>query len=340
MKKTLLFILSLVVGITLFIGVLQYIGWDEVRKSFSTFSWSVIGAVIALGLLQMAVLIYRWQLILEAQGDRVPYRKLLAPKFVGYTISFLTPGLYVGGEPVRAYLLKKTTKVRLSHGMASIMVDKILDFTYPLPFLVAALIYAIFEYNISWGAVSIFVLALIVLIGLLILFYIQTYRGKGFFSMLIRIFHLDKLKVIRKYLDKFLYFEKLIITFFNKKPKLFIEGLLLSLLGGVLVFVQFYVILYALGITAGLWQILVMMVFMILAFLVPIPASLGSLETGQAIVFSALKYTPSLGIAFSLVLRVVELVKVGIGLMFLSNIGLRFLKDITNNNHDESNITQ
>lgn len=338
MKKTILFILSLVIGLALFIGVVAYIGVDEIVGAFKSFTWSIIAVVVGLSFLQISITIYRWKLILEAQGDYIPFRKLIAPKMIGYTISFLTPGLYVGGEPVRAYVLKKDTGVRYSRGFASIIVDKILDFTYPLPFLMAAFIYAIFAYDMPWGVVSAFVLVLFAFIIVLILFYIQTYRGKGFFSSLLRFFQLHRIKKIRRIIEKMLYFEKLIITFFNHRQALFAKGLLLSLLGGTVIFAQFFIVLYALGITVSILEILVMMVFMILSFLVPIPASLGSFETGQVIVFSALKYSASIGVAFTLILRVAEVFKVGLGLIFLSNLGLKFLKDIPkgnglNNNH-------
>ncbi|MBU0598436.1 flippase-like domain-containing protein [Patescibacteria group bacterium] len=337
MKKILLFILSVVVGAALFIGVIYHIGYDEIKNAFASFSWPVIFIIVGLSLFQMIVIIYRWQLVLRAQGDDIKFRKLLAPKFVGYAVSFLTPGLYVGGEPVRAYLLKKQAGVRLSHGMASIIVDKILDFTYPIPFLIAAMVYAVLKYEIPWEAVGVLAAVLLGLITALVLFFVQTYRGKGFFSALLHIFHLDRVGKIKPWLERFIYFESLIITFFNRRYKLFIKGLLLSFLGGLIIVAQFYIILNALDIPAGLWQMLVMMVFMILSFLLPIPGSLGSFETSQALVFNALKYPASVGVAFTLVFRVAEFVKVGIGLVFLSNVGLKFLREIPkNNNHEPS----
>ena len=337
MKKTFLFVLSIVSGIVLFIGVLAYIGMDEILGAFHSFSWGIIAVIIGLGFLQMAIVLYRWKLVLEAQGDIVPYKKLWSPKLVGFTVSFLTPGLYVGGEPIRAYLLKKESGIRYSHGFASIIVDKILDFTYPLPFLIGALIYAMFKYDISWEAISVFVLVLIGLIVLLGLFYVQTYRGKGFFSSVIRFLHLERFKKFEKMIEKMLYFEKLIIIFFNHRQALFIKGLLLSLLGGILVFIQFIIILNALGISANIIEVLVMMVFMILSFLIPVPASLGSFEAGQAIVFSALQYPASMGVAFVLIFRMAEFSKVGVGLIFMSKIGLKFLRNIPKNGNNHNN---
>jgi len=337
MKKTLFFILSILLGVTLFIGVIFYIGLEDLIEAFSSFSWEIIAVVVALGFLQLAIIIYRWKLVLGAQGDKIKFKALWAPKLVGYAVSYLTPGLYIGGEPVRAYVLKKQTKTRFSHGVASIVVDKILDFTYPLPFLIGALIYAMFKYDISWEAISVFILVLFTLISFLGLFYIQTYRGKGFFSAIISILRLERIKLIKKYLEKIIYFEQLIIIFFNKRPTLFIKGLLLSLLGGIVIFVQFSIILHSLGITPDIVQILVMMVFMILSFLIPIPASLGSFEASQVIVFTALGHPVYIGVAFTLIFRIAELAKLGVGLIFLSNIGLKFLRNLPRNGNNHNN---
>ena len=324
-------------GIALFIAVLNHIGVEDLVKAFNSFSWGVIAVVVGLTFVQIFIVIYRWKLILESQGDKIPFKKLLAPKFVGFAISFLTPGLYVGGEPVRAYLLKKNTGIRLSKGFSSIIVDKILDFTYPLPFLIWALVYAMFKYDISWEAIGVFIFVLMFLIFLLVVFYVQTYRGKGFFSSIAKWFKLDRFKKLDKYIEKGKYFEDLVITFFNNKQRLFVKGLLLSFLGGLIVFIQFIVILNALGISANIVEILMIMVFMILAFLVPVPASLGSFEASQVIVFSALGHPASIGVAFTLIVRIAELGKLAVGLSFLSNVGLKFLrnipKDENNNNH-------
>jgi len=331
MKKVLLSILSLIVGVILFIGVLRYIGVDAFKAAFYSFSWWTIGIVAALGYLQTFIAIYRWKLILRAQGNEVSIKQLVAPKFAGQTVSYMTPGPNVGGEPVSAYFLKRNTGIGYSKGFASIMVDKILDFTYPLPFLIGALVYAFFKYDISWATIGIFVLTLLVLIFLLGMFYIQTYRGIGFFSSLIRILHLHRFGKMQKLVDKMLHFENLIIRFFNHQKDLFVKGLFLSLIGGMIILLQFVIVLEALGIGGSVIQILMMMVFMILSNFMPIPAGIGSLEAGQAIVFSALGYSASIGVAFSLILRAAEVFKLGLGITFLSHVGIKVLRELPKN---------
>ena len=337
MKKAVLFILSIVLGIALFIAVLNYIGIEDIIGSFESFSWPIIAVVVGLTFVQIFIVMLRWKMVLDSQGDKVPLRKLISPKFVGFTVSFLTPGLFVGGEPIRAYLLNKNTGIRLSKSFSSIIVDKILDFTYPLPFLIWALIYAMWKYDINWEAVGVFVLALVFLIFLLLVFYIQTFRGRGFFSSLARWFRLDHFAWSRKMIEKGKYFEKLIILFFNEKPAFVAKGLFLSFLVGLVIFIQFMVILNALGIEASTIDILIMMVFMILAFLVPVPASIGSFEASQALVFTALGHPASAGVAFTFIIRMAELGKLAVGLSYLSNIGLKFVRSIPGQNglHDE-----
>ncbi|PIT87190.1 MAG: hypothetical protein COU31_04230 [Candidatus Magasanikbacteria bacterium CG10_big_fil_rev_8_21_14_0_10_40_10] len=339
MKKVILFFLSLIVGVALFIAVFRYIGVEAFKEAFKSFSWWTIGVVAVLAYAQTFVGIYRWKLILRAQGDNVTIKQLVAPKFAGLTVSYLTPGPNVGGEPVSAYFLKRNAGIGYSKGFASILVDKILDFTYPIPFLIAAMVYAFFKYDISWQAIGVFVFTLLVLIVLLAVFYVQTYRGIGFFSSVIRVLRLHRFKRMQKMIDKMLHFEELIIKFFNHQKELFAKGLILSLIGGIIVLLQFVIVLISLGIEANIVQILMMMVFMILSSFMPIPAGLGSYEAGQVIVFSALGYTASIGVAFALILRAVEVFKLGLGLFFLSHVGIRVLQELPANGNGKKSTS-
>ncbi|MFH1235363.1 MAG: lysylphosphatidylglycerol synthase transmembrane domain-containing protein [Parcubacteria group bacterium] len=337
MKKTLLFILSLLVGVALFIGVLYRIGIHEILDTLRSFSWATLALVVAVGFLQLTVVLYRWQMILRTQGDHVPLKKLFAPKLIGYAVSFITPGPYVGGEPVQAYVLKKETGVRFTHGLAAIIVDKLLDFTYPLPFLIGALVYVMTKFDVSSEVFTLFALVLFALIVVLALFYIMTYQGKGFISVLLIAFRVNKAPFIKKYFDKLLYFEKLIIQFFQHRGGVFVKGLLLSLLSGALVFIQLFLLLYGMGIMADPWHIFIIMVFMILAFIMPIPGALGTMEAGQALVFNALSYSASAGVVFAFIFRIIELTKVGLGLIFLSSVGLQFLRNLNDLSNGQTN---
>jgi len=340
MKKTVFSILSFIVGAVLFVVVLRYIGLDSFKKAFESFSWWTIAIVGLLGYLQTFVAMYRWKIILRAQGDSVSIKQLIAPKFVGLTVSYLTPGPNVGGEPVQAFFLKRNTGIGYSKGFASIMVDKILDFTYPLPFLIGALVYAFFRYDISWKAISVFVFTLIVLVALLGLFYIQTYRGKGFFSSIIRFLRLHRFKRMERLIEKMLHFEQLIIKFFNHQKDLFAKGLFLSLVGGMIVLLQFVIVLISLGIDGNVVEVLMMMVFMILSSFLPIPAGLGSFEAGQVLIFSALGHPASIGLAFTLIIRSAELMKLAIGFFFISHIGLRALQNLPTNANEKDIVAR
>lgn len=283
----------------------------------------------------MAFIIDRWKIILESQGDTISFRRLIGPKFIGNAISYLAPGPNVGGEPVRAYLLKRDYGIKLSHGLASITIDKVMDFTYPVPFLVGAMLYASVRYEFPLGVISVFLLILFLLLILLAVFYIQTYREKGFFSTFIRLLRLHRMSRFEKLIEKLYHFEQLIIVFFKEHRMVFLKGLGLSLLSGMVTLLQFYLILISLGVDPKLHEVLLMLVFMILAFFIPIPAGLGSFEVSQSVIFAAFGHPASTGIAFTLILRVAEIFKVGIGLMYMSHIGLKYIRRLSENNSDD-----
>ncbi|RPJ51171.1 MAG: hypothetical protein EHM21_03310, partial [Chloroflexi bacterium] len=79
---------------------------------------------------------------------------------------------------------------------------------------------------------------------------------------------------------------------------------------------EFWLSLYFLGISASLAQAVTALTAARLAFLVPVPAGLGSLETGQALAAGLLGWNPAVGIALSLLIRArdVFFALIGLGL--------------------------
>jgi uncharacterized protein (TIRG00374 family) len=68
----------------------------------------------------------RWYLLVSSTGTHVPLSKTFPFYLIALAFNNLTPGK-VGGEPVRAYLLKKEANVPVGHGVASIFAEKIMD---------------------------------------------------------------------------------------------------------------------------------------------------------------------------------------------------------------------
>jgi uncharacterized membrane protein YbhN (UPF0104 family) len=103
------------------------------------------------------------------------------------------------------------------------------------------------------------------------------------------------------------------------------QGILVTILNLLFDILRFWFIIFFLK--KGLVNLLFIFpifAFVNLAYLLPIPTALGSLEALQAISFEALTLGADIGTAFSLILRGADLSLVLIGLIFLFFFWLRF----------------
>src|SRR4030042_3462349 len=135
MKKLLLFLVSLLIGLGLFIWVLKFVGWQGIKSSFLIFtSWKGL-VIFGLTLLMMLTGSRKWKEILKGEGINVPFLDLFKVYLAGFSVMFLAPVMFLGGEIFRGYVLKEKNSVPWSKGIASVIIDRILDWTVNLVFI-------------------------------------------------------------------------------------------------------------------------------------------------------------------------------------------------------------
>ena len=342
MKRIALFFISIFVGIILFIGVIWKVGVKEVYATIAKFTLVELIVILFFALAQFLVQIWRWQLILKTRGHKISFKKLFIAKLVGFSVSYVTPTVFLGGEPVRAYVLNKETNTKFSEGLASIVIDKILDFSYTIPFIIFGVVYVLIKFTLPLKIIFGLIFALLIVTTFMFLFYVRTYTKKRSFIALVNLLQLHRIKFIERIKGKIIKFEDIIIHFFREHKKIFWYGMVLSLLGGAFAVTQFWLILIFLGVKINLLQMIVIAAIINLIFLLPIPAALGSQETTQALLFSLFAFGAHFGVVFTLISRFVDLLKVGFGIGFLSHFGIKLSQSIaaksvktTNNENKE-----
>jgi hypothetical protein len=292
---------------------------------FSIGKWFII---IALYTFQFFLTQYRWRMILKSQGYDVSISKLSGSKLVGFTVDYLSPTPNVGGEAIRAYVLKRDAGVPFSQGLASVIIDKVMDFSYALPFVIFGIFYVLFSFTLSMQVrLGLLAISLVFLL-LLGLFFYRIFRNKDFFGGILRFFRLHKLAFIAKVMDKIASFEQNIISFFRHNKKVFYKGLVMSFIGGASVIFALWLIMYFLQIQASLFNVIIISVLTVLTFVVPIPGSFGTTETGVVLIFVAMGFKAEEGVAYTLIFRSVDLIKIAFGLLFLSHLGLKISQTI------------
>ncbi|MGZ8386351.1 MAG: flippase-like domain-containing protein, partial [Nitrospira sp.] len=74
-------------------------------------------------LLMYVIEAYGWKLVLGAFAQVIPFWRLLTIRTAGEVVNMTTPTAYMGGEPLKAYLLKQYN-VPMAEGAASVVIAK------------------------------------------------------------------------------------------------------------------------------------------------------------------------------------------------------------------------
>ena len=209
------------------------------------------------------------------------------------------------------------------------LIDKTLDLSFAIIFFICGIILLLIDYAIPNNMRIILVLVSLLLLWAVWSFYSRLLKGKHVFIQLFRFLRLHKLKFLAKYQGLLLRFEKPIIDFYRNKNKAFFLACLFSLLNLVFSVIEFKIVLLMLGVKASLGVVFMTFSVTGIAFMVPLPMALGSLEAFQASLFSVLKTVPAAaGIGVAMITRSRDLIWFFVALVLSFYVGS--LKTIIN----------
>jgi glycosyltransferase 2 family protein len=234
---------------------------------------------------------------------------------VGEAYNIITPLGTLGGEPVKAHLLKEHCDISIKQSLASIIIAKTTFLTALIIFCIPA-IYLIFDSakipedfkTISFLGMTGFSL----LIFLFFIFQVTGTLGKVC-SWLTKKAKNNRLET---FLIKLVHLDKLFSVYYEQYPKRVFISIFFAVLGWTLGLAEVYLIFYFLGFFPSFIDIWIIdaMAQLIRAGSFFIPLSIGAQEGGMVLIFSALGYPGSLGLATSLIVRVKQLTWVALGL--------------------------
>ncbi len=180
MKKILLFLLSLLIGIGLFIWIGKITGWQEIKQSFLLFTGWQGFVILGLTLLMMLIGTWKWKEILKGENIAISFRELFKPYLLGFSIMFLAPILLWGGEVLRSYILRKNNSISWSKGMASVIIERILEWTANLIIIFFGLLFFLLMIGLPpIKLLIIFGSIFFVFSGLIIYFYFKTFKEES-----------------------------------------------------------------------------------------------------------------------------------------------------------------
>jgi len=333
MKKEGLFVLfSILLGAVIFIAVAFSVDLSKVLQTLQLISISDFAVLFGLYAVIFLISLARWGMTLSAFGYNISFKKLLSFRLSEWACSYITPFSRLGGEPVMAYLFKKESKIKYRRGISVIILNKVFDFASALVLVLIGLILLIANYwDFITGKMLIFIIAAIfILVILVYLFYVKTIKKEGFFTMMLKPFR--KIIPHKSLHENIKIVEHELAEFFRKNTKRVIALGIISLIFQLLVLVEYKLIGLFLGVNLSIVHILVINIFLVLSFMIPIPGSLGGMEGMLAFVFGLLGFGASKGFAFSLTLRLLEVIVMLIGLVVTYYYGIKSFKKVIDEN--------
>jgi len=329
-KKTL--ILSAIIGFIVFVSVLFFSNIKDVSKVLFSLSLPHFLIVLAIFLSEVLLITCRWGIILKSQGYHIPLNKLFPAKTSCYAISYLTPFSRLGGEPIRAYILKKKAGVPFLKGFETTIEDKMIEFTSTMVFVICGVLILFLNYTLSKDVIITLLAFITLFVFLLSFFYIQIMQEKEVFSLLIRLFQIHKIKAFPEIHKHAKQLEKNISVFFLNHKKTIIKALFISTISNIILLLNSMLLMHFIGYKLTFAGALIFFSLTAFASTFPIPGALGAFESFSALAFSLLGFTAGTGVAFSLLIRLTELSAVTIGVFFVYSYSFKLLFSFIFNN--------
>ena len=276
--------------------------------------WAVL-MLIVVNIAILALFSGRWWLILRAQGYRLPYLSLVGYRLAAFGLAYSTPGPQFGGEPLQAYLLHRWLRVPGAEAAASVILDKVLELLANFTFLLLGV-----GTILAMGLLppQLQTQALLLPLGLLALpggYLLALWRGwlplSGIAKWAAGRFSRDRFEQIAELIFSS---ETQVVRFFSASPGTILQAFFLSIFIWAALVFEFGLALHFLGIRMSLPQVITALTAARIAFLLPVPAGLGTLEAGQVLAMQALGFNPALGVSLSLLIRARDVVLGGFGL--------------------------
>ncbi len=324
MNKFIFFSASLLVGFLLFVAVIENIGIAKIIETVLTFKLWQFVLLLFLNGITFLFSAFRWKIILNAIGEFPAFKKILAARMVGNAINYLTPSGLAGSEFFKAIVLSKESGVSAGKVFASIVVDGTVFLATILTFVIIG-IFSLVSFSTATSAKGL-VLSEAAIVFLILLFYLfyakmikpqKSPEEKGFFTFFIGLLRLNKIAAIANIENKIFKMETEIRVVFSQQRFVLFRSLIITLLEFGSLFLSYWLTVWFLGIALSFKMFFAIIAVLYLSYLLPLPGALGGMELGQSFAFTFLNIGAATGIAFTLITRILSLVYVALGIVYL-----------------------
>ncbi|MFQ5974913.1 MAG: flippase-like domain-containing protein [Candidatus Hydrothermarchaeales archaeon] len=281
-KKSIAFLF--VIGAIIFAILIKLIGLEDTIRTLKLADKRLFLLATLLQFIILAVRAYRWQYLLEDVGERVGLKDLYVIILAGTFGNNVTPGARVGGEPFKAYLLKKNFGIKARRGFATIVVERIYDFIVLAAMAIISYLYVMSMLDIERRSKFAITAVMIILILLL------SGVANAIFSERIanKIFHFLPERYKTGLLDAFPTFRENSLNLI-KNLKLFLSMFSITAILWLLDVARVVILFYSLNYPVSFMEITMVFTLSIFLSTIPfLPGGLGLTEGAMVGLYSAI----------------------------------------------------
>lgn len=309
--------LLVVVGLALFVGLSWHIGPERIIVHLQPLGWKV--ALVFLPYLLVFVCdTVGWRYAFERRPP-LNFRRLLAIHIVGKTANLITPLVPVGGEPLKAYLLK-ADGIPFTEGLASAVISRTVATIAHGFFVLAVTGFIVAHLGLPKPLVQGIAVALgigVVLVGTFL--FVQT---RGLFASVLGIVQRLKLR-LSSWQEGACDLDRRLARYYRQHRGRLGLSLTFHLLSWLVEGGEVYVLLTLLhqprSLTVALGVAALSSAVRAASFIVP--GSLGIQEGGNVFIFGSFGLPPEAVMAFSILRRIPEWRWAAAGVLLVSRYG-------------------
>lgn len=307
----------LAVGVILLFTLIRKVGLTTISENISELGWYFI-PILSFSFIGFICYTEAWMEFLKRLSSGIKFWDLFKIKLTGDAVSTLTPVNFIGGDPMRIYLLRKNFPV--AEGAASVVVDRTLHSAATIFIIILGIIVAFatcdpLPSNIKFGV------PIVVLISTIFITFILIHQRRGFFSLILDLcLKLGiKQEFSEKTINRFTELDTHIIDFYRTNHRGFLIAFLYHFIGRLLGVAEVYTVGRIVSDDFTLFAALMLTAVapMVNAVFTFIPGAFGVMEGAYSGVLYLLHFNPSIGITIQIAKRLRAAFWIALGLFFL-----------------------
>ncbi len=310
--------LFLLLGLTLLAFMIHQVGLNNILERLSSLGlhapiilipYTFVYLFDALG----------WRMTLGEKAREIGFLQLFLSRMAGEAINYITPSAYLGGEPVKAYLLQKHG-IPLVDGLASVVTAKTVMVISQVLFVLLGIGLAFSSEHSDDGLF--YAAALVVTLVSLAAAFLVFVQHRGMFTGILWLLEALRLPAgfLKRREEKLKDLDATILAFYGQHRSYFLLALLFFSLGWLSGSFEIYLLMHFLDLPVSLRTAISLeaMATVIRAAVFFIPSGLGAQEGGNILLFTSFGFSPVIAMTFSVIRRMREAIWITIGLLYLA----------------------